>query len=116
MTRGVNMKQRARLAIALLLWIAGVVAAYDTRYGQVSVGTGSASQIGNATGRRTICWQNTSTTNRINCDKVSTVTGSTGMPMAAGDRFCSNDPSAAIAVYCIATGGTVTVGFKENYE
>jgi hypothetical protein len=107
----------ARAALlAVVLWVAVAVAAYSTRYGQVSVGTGSASQIGSTTGRRSLCWSNTSSTNTIYCAGTSGVTSGTGMPMPPGDKMCSNDPSAAEPVYCIAVGGSAVVGFKENAE
>lgn len=110
------MNTHVKVVAALMLLCAAAALAVDARYGQVSVGTSSASLIGSATGRRSICWSNTDATNPVYCDKVDTVTSSTGMPLKAGQGLCTTDPSAALPLYCRATGGTVVVGFKENAE
>lgn len=96
--------------------------ASSMRTGQVSVGTGSASAIGNKASRASLTIINTDGTNPVYCGPTSAVASNTGMKIPAGYAFTwdggpsayYNSPVALQDFYCIATGSSVTVTFLEN--
>lgn len=111
---------RAALVVALLALGPLPVHAGSVAGGQASIGTSSASQIGSADSARiAVSFLNTDTTNPVYCGATSSVSSSTGMKIPAGVGFtvdsCANMSCGAnSAVYCIATGSTVTVSYWET--
>lgn len=111
------------LALAAILFATSAFA-FGFRTGQVSVGTGSASQIGDPTDRISISIFNQDSTNPVYCGNSTSVTSSTGLRIGAGIGFTmdgapegfTNAPEARAAIYCISTGGTVTVSFLEGIK
>jgi hypothetical protein len=104
-----------RLALAAL-----VLAALPALAGQVSVGTTTPVEIGaHDQARYAVSWINQDATNPVYCSTSSAVTSSTGMKIAAGNGY-SLDSCQSVrcqaqdAVYCIATGSSVTVGYFED--
>ena len=113
-----RMKRLRQFSLILLALVLSVTAAeaLSWRAIRVSIGTSSASQVGNTAGRTSICFKNLDSTNPIYCGPTSSVTSSTGTPIAPDDRYCTEGPDASLAIYCIATGSTVAVGGRENVQ
>ena len=108
------------LAFLAMFVLCDPALAASPRVGHVSVGTSTPVEIGDAASRISLSWFNSDGTNPIYCGGA-TVTSSTGDKLPAGQGFTVDQPApagrpypASYSVYCIATGGTVTVTFRES--
>jgi hypothetical protein len=117
------MRFRVHVAATALLLAASVAYAIDGRWRQTTVTTGAAVQIGSSGGRVVVCVMNADaadSTDVLYCDHSASVTTSTGMPLRAGAAICEEETAigspASKALYCIAGGGSVLVGYKETVQ
>ena len=93
-------------------------AAYRT--GQESVTTAAAEEIGSPLSRYALTIHNDDTTNPVYCGGAA-VTSTTGLKVVAGSGYIFDNQyggqyEPTQSIYCRATGGTVTVSFKESVK
>lgn len=117
-------RKRLGFVLALFLLVATpALAAAPTNGFLVPVPTGTPVELGSHDDARiSVCWLNLDGTNPIYCSGSSAVTSSTGFPFSAAGPspgFCVESCQAISCgaqspIYCVSTGGTVSVGVWET--